>query len=339
VTGARPTEVDLINQQASTLMKRGIALMDDPRREAAIDALHCFDEALTLRRQVPAGHSPFQDYLLAACLLNRADALVRLNDATPLAAALDSYDEALDLLRALPMDEDPLYPRRLAIGCQNRALALQVRGLEGDAAAAAAAFADAIAVLEHEHSAAIPDRDYLRTVVWLNLANLRAADGAPDALRQARDAAAHALSLVGDSEAEDVQAGAAGLRARHVLCRLCAHRLTLADDAVDMPEDVHEATDAVDEGLALVRSWEQRGVDVFRGVAFDLFRFGARVYARYQPQFLEEFIAENMDPARSSAGYVDDPDMRLAAREARLLLADRDSGFGAGASAAGDTRR
>ena len=107
-------------------------------------------------------------------------------------------------------------------------------------------------------------------------------------------------------------------------------RLTQADDAAEMPEDVHEATDAVDEGLALVRSWEQRGVDVFRGVAFDLLRFGARVYARYQPQFLDEFIAENTDPALASEGYVGDSDMRLAVHEAQLLLVDvRDSGLGA----------
>ena len=321
-------EIELINQQSSTLMKRGIAFMDDQRREAAIDALHCFDEALALRRQVPASHSASQDYLLAACLLNRADALVRLNDATPLEAALESYDEAIELLRALPMDEDPLYPRRLAIGCQNRGLALQVRGLEGDAADAAETFADAIAVLEHEHSAAIPDRDYLRTVVWLNLANLRAADTSPDAIVQAREAATRALDCVGEAEAEHVQAAAAGLRARHVLCRLSAHRLTQADDGAGMPEDVHEATDAVDEGLAVVRSWEQRGVDAFRGVAFDLFRFGARVYARYQPQFLDEFIAENMNPALSSRGYVESAEMQLAAHEARQLVEDRGSGLG-----------
>ena len=28
----------------------------------------------------------------------------------------------------------------------------------------------------------------------------------------------------------------------------------------------------------------------------DLFRFGARVYARYQPQFLNEFVLDNLDP-------------------------------------------
>jgi hypothetical protein len=63
-------------------------------------------------------------------------------------------------------------------------------------------------------------------------------------------------------------------------------------DAVT-PEDVHEATDAVDDGLALARRWEQRGVDGFREIADDLFRFGALVYGRYQPQFLGEFIADH----------------------------------------------
>ena len=87
-----------------------------------------------------------------------------------------------------------------------------------------------------------------------------------------------------------------------------------------MPEDVHEATDAVDDGLALVRSWEQRGVRCFRPLAFDLFRFGARVYARYQPQFLEEFIDDNLNPALSSAGYVESPEMVMAAHEARQLI-------------------
>ena len=313
-------EIELINQDASTLMNRGIALMGEPRREAVIDALHCFDDALELRRQIPASHSPWQAFLLAACLLNRADALVRFNDAGPLAAALESYQEAIEVLRPLPMREDPRYPRRLAMAFHNRGLALGIRGLDGDAAFAAQAFADAITVLEHEDSAAIPDRDYLRAVVWLNVANLRAADTAPDAQGEAREAAARALAFVAGTEAEDPQAALSGLHARHALCRLCAQSLTQAGDSAGMPDDVHEATDAVDEGLALVRSWEQRGVGAFRSVAFELFRFGSRVYARYQPQFLDEFIAENMDPALSSPDYVNDPDMRLAAQEAQQLM-------------------
>ena len=57
--------------------------------------------------------------------------------------------------------------------------------------------------------------------------------------------------------------------------------------------NVHDATDLADEGLALVREWERRGVGRFRKLASDLFRFGARVYAHYQPHFLEEFLREH----------------------------------------------
>jgi tetratricopeptide (TPR) repeat protein len=311
------SELDAINAEASVLMKRGIALLDEPRREAAIDALHCFDEALELRRRVPVGHSAFQDYLLAACLLNRADALVRFNDAGPLAAALASYQEGIDVLQAVPLSEDARYPRRLAIAHQNRGLALQLRG---DPADAASAFTEALAVLDNAYSADIPDRDYLRGVVWLNLANLQAADPAVASQLAARAAAARTLSYVAGTEGEDIQAAAAGLQARHIVCRICAQTLTQIDEiGDDMPSDVHEASDAVDEGLRLIRNWEMRGITAFRGLAFDLFRFGARVYARFQPQFLDEFIAENVDPSQSSPGYVESSDMVLAAHEARQL--------------------
>ena len=313
-------EVEAINAEASVLMKRGIAFLDEPRREAPIDALHCFDEALEIRRRIPADHSPFQGYLLAACLLNRGDALVRMGDVGPVAAALASYEEGVAVLRRLPLAENPLYPRRLALGLQNRGLALQARGRDGDFDLAAASFADALAVLDEEHSQGIEDRAYVTAVVWLNLANLHAMQASDDAHTVAREAALRALESVTGVEATDANAAAAGLQARHVLCRVCAHSLSQAGDDAQMPADVHEATDAVDDGLELVRAWEQRGVPYFRPFALDLFRFGARVYARYQPQFLDEFIADNMNPEASSAEYVESTEMVMAAHEARLLI-------------------
>jgi hypothetical protein len=311
-------EIEDINNQASVLMQRGIAFLDEPRREAPIDALHCFDEALELRRRVPADHSPLQGYLLAACLLNRGDALARMNDAGPLAAAVASYDEAIAVLERLPLAEDPRYPRRLALGFQNRALALQARGREDDAELAVRSFADALAVLDRPYSEQIEDRPHLRAVVWLNLANLRTTQASPD-VAAAREAATHALDAVSAVEGDDPNAAAVGLQARHVLCRVCAHGLSQAAGDEAMPEDVHQATDAVDDGLELVRRWEQRGLPYFRPLALDLFRFGARVYARYQPQFLDEFIEDNMNAASSSEDYVNSPEMAMAAEEARLL--------------------
>ena len=61
---------------------------------------------------------------------------------------------------------------------------------------------------------------------------------------------------------------------------------------------------------------------VFGAIAFDLFRFGARVYARYQPQFLHEFVLDNMNPDQSSLDYAHCAEMRAAAQEA-LALARR----------------
>ena len=84
--------------------------------------------------------------------------------------------------------------------------------------------------------------------------------------------------------------------------------------------DVHDATDLADEGLDLVREWERRGVDRFRSLASDLFRFGARVYAYYQPHFLDQFISEQLDPEQSSPAYLESSEMQDAARDIMLLL-------------------
>jgi hypothetical protein len=248
-------------------------------------------------------------------------AAARLGGEAPLGHALLAYDEGIEVLRALPLSDDPRFARRLAMAHQNRGLALQVRGTAADLAAAAEAFTESLAVLDHERSAAIPDREYLRGVVWLNLANVEAARTEPGSEERSRDAAGWALAYVASLEDGDPEAAEAGLRARHVLCRACAVALSQpAAAGEDMPEDVHDATDAVDEGLALVGRWEARGVTRYRPLAFDLFRFGARVYARYQPQFLVEYVEENMDPKRSSLDYVERPEMQYAAQEALLLL-------------------
>jgi hypothetical protein len=83
---------------------------------------------------------------------------------------------------------------------------------------------------------------------------------------------------------------------------------------------VCEATDLADEGLGLVRKWEQRGVDRFRDLASDLFRFGGRVYAYYQPHFLQEFLSEQIDPLNSGDSYVQSREIQEAAREIVFLL-------------------
>jgi tetratricopeptide (TPR) repeat protein len=310
-----PADTQGIDEQASILMKRGIQLMSEDRPAAASEALACFDQALDLRSGLLLDESPLLRYGLAACWLNRADALMKLGGSPQIAEAIRSCDEAVGLLQTLALADDSRYPRRLAMAHHNRGLFLQILG-KRPLSDAVAAFDDALAVLQHDAAGAISDRQYLLAVVWMNLASLLAVQGTPDSEPRAMSAAMQAIELVAEVEGENPAAAEVGLKARHALCRTFAGRLAALDAGhQEMPDDVHAATDAVDDGLALIRRWEQQGVARFRMLAADLFRFGSRVYLMYQPQFLQEFLDENLDPAASSPAYVEDQDIRAAAQE------------------------
>jgi hypothetical protein len=288
---------------------------------SVVEALDCFDRALAIRLRLPVETIPVLGYSLAACWLNRADALARIG-ADKIVLALTSYDEGIALLRRLPLHQDPRFPRRLAIAYQNRGLALRARTPPADAEAILA-FAEAADILDRDESAAIPDRPHLLATVWTNLAIARSAEPTEASESLAREAALRAIALVASLEATDADSAEVGLKARHVLCQTLASHLPLRlPPGSGMPDNVHEATDLADDGLALVRKWEREGVTRFRGLAYDLFRFGARVYRTYQPQFLKEFIYENIDASRSSLEYVDSAEMRAAAWEAFRMLND-----------------
>jgi hypothetical protein len=313
-----PSEVEAINAAASVLMKRGIQLMGDARSDSIRDALACFDEALAMRSKLPMEGNPILRFGLAACWLNRADALTRMGDAAQISAALSAYDEGIGLLLLLPLDQDPRFPRRLAIAHQNRGLTLQRQG-PAFSSEAIAAFTDAISVLSRPHAALIPDRGYLLAAIWVNLADAFSLEGSAESESSAQDAARRAMALVAELEETDADAAEVGLKARHAVCRTLATRLSRITSDEKTSDEVHETTDIVDDGLGLVRRWEQKGVVRFRAIAYDLFRFGARFYARFQPQFLNEFVLDNIDPAKSSPGYVKSREMRAAAREAFAL--------------------
>jgi tetratricopeptide (TPR) repeat protein len=314
-----PSEVETIDAKASVLMKQGISRLADADVESAGEALACFDRALELRRQLPTDEQPLLRYGLAACWLNRADALMRRGDAADIGLALAAYDESIRLLSDLPMGDDARFPRRLAIAHQNRGLTLQAQG--EPVPTVIDALNQALAVLVDETAAAIPDRAFLLAAVWLNLANASALAGTSQAAPLAKQAALRAMGLVAELEADDADAAEVGLKARHVLCQIVSRRLAQTAPGTEPTyEDVDEATDAVDDALTLARGWEKRGLTRFRGIAYDLFRFGARVYAAYQPQFVNEFVLENTDPEQSSADYVESAEMQSAAAEALGLL-------------------
>ena len=311
-----PREINVTDARASVLMEEGIRLLKSENDADA--ALLYFDRALELRRQLP-GEMPMHAYGLAACWLNRAEALTRLGPSHH-AMALRAYDEALALLRSLPLDVDVRFSKRLAIAHQNRALVLAAQDPPA-IADAVSTLANAIAVLDHAEAMDAREREYLLAVVWMNLANIQASEATTTSDLAAQEAARRALTLIKAREHEDAAAAETGLKALHVLCRIAAGRLVAqADRDTVMADDVHEATDLAEDGLELVREWERRGVDRFRSVAADLLRFGARVYAHYQPHFLHEFINEQLDPQQSSDAYVQSAEMQDVAHEVARLM-------------------
>jgi tetratricopeptide (TPR) repeat protein len=310
-----PQEIEAADAQASLFMKEGIRLMQSGNNVDA--ALVQFDRALELRRRLPTG-VPVHAYGLAACWLNRAEALTNLGPEYH-TLTLDSYDEALELLHTLPLDTDARFSRRLAIALQNRALVLAAQN-PPETAEAIGTLGEAIAVLDRAAAMDASERDYLLAVVWMNLANIRTSENMMAGDLAAREGALRALALVKTREHEDVVAAETGLKARHVLCRLAARRLSVEAERETVMEDACDATDLADEGLALVHEWERRGVDRFRNLASDLFRFGARIYACYQPRFLNEFVSEQLDPRQSARSCVESSEIQRAAREIGFLL-------------------
>lgn len=286
------SDAERINKDASVLMKLGIALLEERRPGAAAEALEFFNRALQMRLELPTGGDPFQAYLVAACWLNRGDALMQLAEADKVPAAINSYDEGIDVMSRVPLDDDPRYPRRLAMGLQNRGLALLAHG--GRVSEALDSFEQSLDMLESDAASPLADRDYLLAGVWANIAIARAADETPASDALSRAAALRAIGLAATFEADDVPSAEVGLKARYVLCQVIAGELpATVKRGTSMPEAVHEATDHAEAGLALARRWEAKGELRFWPLAHDLYRFAEAVYERYQPQFLQEFRSEN----------------------------------------------
>lgn len=304
---------DAINAQASSWMKRGIALLNENTPSSLKQALQCFDRGLELRHHLPLKGNPDFSYGLAACWMNRADALTRLGGHENLLDALNGYGQAVALLHRLPMDENPKYRRRLATAWLNRGFTLEAQQTPRSLAEAVNSFVKSIEVLREVTEPADEDRRLLGCAL-MNHANTLFQSVGPTSAPQARASANEALQLLASLEERDVLAAEAALKARHVLCRALAH---LLNDAVASgtghEELVSEATDVVDEGMENARHWEQRGVKGFRPLVCELFNFGSRVYQAHQPHFLPDFVLESLDPARAPGAMPDSREMHAMA--------------------------
>jgi tetratricopeptide (TPR) repeat protein len=299
-TATGPSEEFRRDDLGNVWINRGLALLAAGSPENLTEAVKNFDACIELRRGLSAGPNHQFHYGLAMGWMNRADALTRLGTPEHQTEALRSYDEALAVMQALPIDENDWFRHRLAAAWMNRGITAQAIGGPDSLVAALQGFDQSIALLDGHRLLERPEGKHLLACAWLNRAGLLLAT-APDKTAEARMSAIEAKKHIAGLEEQQPGMADVGLKARHAICRATSTWLaeTRSDDEVK--ELIGEATDAVDEGLVLARLWAERGLPVFKQIEAELFRFGAQMYQKHQPQFLAEFVLENLDPERSVA--------------------------------------
>jgi tetratricopeptide (TPR) repeat protein len=302
-----------LDECANARLLRGLALLKENTSSSLREAVSCFDDAIALRKQLPLAENCWFRYGLIAGWMNRGDALTRLGSVNELHEALRSYKAALEHLRELPMSESPVFVKRLAIAWLNRGVTLLTMGTANDVLQAAKSFDNSIAAARNFFSINAEEGRELLACAWMNHSNaLIRLD--PPPLENARDAARNSLRIASITEKDDAAAAEIAFKARHILCQTLAHSLAKASPDESQRKDfLDEATDTVDDGMALARLWESRGANQFRAPAAELFRFGCRIYQIYQPHFLTEFLLENLDPTHSSGSFASNLEMHISA--------------------------
>jgi hypothetical protein len=229
---------------------------------------------------------------LAVARMNRGHALMMPGDAAGLTAALEAYNEAIVRLRPLIANAGPeaaSWTNSLGAALTNRGHLLHRLHGVAQATLALEAYDEAAVLLRSLSPRASPWPRRNLAGALLNRANLlldlvRHTDGAA--------AAREALALSATQERFDVVDADLALKARRTLCDALG-RLIVKPGA-DQASIAAEASDLVDDSLALIRDWTGRGENAFGPLAIRLFRYGTQLYRLHQPHFLAEFIRENL---------------------------------------------
>lgn len=272
-------------------------------------ALTCYDDAIAALRVFTPDDVEARR-ALGVAWMNRGNALqktIRGSDGgeRPEAGpAVAAYDEAIALLGTLP-PAVAAYRNHLGAAWLNRGHAL----IGSDDTAAARSFQQSIAILRELPLGESPAYRLNLAGAWINLAHVEIA-AAPV---RAHAAATEALKLVSFSALDDLASAEMSLRARRAAVMALGELLRVAESARE-PIDAlaAEASDAIDDGLALARRWEGGDGGRLRPLALRLFRLGAQVYRLHQPHFLAEFLLENLAPG----AFAEDPGFLAAADEA-----------------------
>jgi tetratricopeptide (TPR) repeat protein len=250
---------------------------------------------MSIAAPVSAEHSACRD--LGVAWMNRGHALQQDGQ---LPDAIAAYEQAIQLMQTLPPGQNPAWANSLGAAWMNHGQLLHRAHGTARAAEALAAFDQADAILRplvptlvnrkskiENPPSPWPHRNLAGTLV--NRANLLLDLVQPAA---AVTAAREAVTLSLPHERTDPVDADVALKASRAACDALG-QLLVAPGA-DQEALASEASDLVDDALALIRHWSAGGVTAFQPLAERFFRYGTQLYRFHQPHFLAEFIEENL---------------------------------------------
>lgn len=289
------------NELANLYTNRGICLLSSGEEEKLPAALEDFDRAIALRKDLPLDEEPGFRWGLSAGLMNRGDVLHRMGERA--AEATAAYDEAINHLKQLPYAENPATLQRYALAWANRGLVVE------DPEEARRCFDECINILSEPQN---PQQ--LLTLCNATLNRGRHSLQVHDDTEATAADARKVLELLGPHEQNHPAPAEMALQARHLLAHALVAWLDSSRKGPGIAEDwIGDATDTVEEALAMERYWEQNGVEALRPLASDLFELGLHVYRVCQPHFFADFLIESMDPEMSPGAPFTDPRFQGAA--------------------------
>lgn len=281
--------------RAALLSNKGQALARLLTPETAAASEAAFRQSIAILEAQPWQDDTRLRLLMAANYMNLGNALGR--GGRPGAISEEAL-AALDKARQAAGEPDPAEPGgAILIATIQASIGRTLRWSSEPAQLDRAldAFQKTIAALEK-----LPFKQDLRLALELASAHanrshlLGRATPTPQSVQAALRSGEIALRLAQPAESSNLLAAEVSLNARRSICH--AFSLVIGSQEARVRQELHDkASDLIDDGMKLAKLWESRQAVGLRHLAQHLFHLGCAFYCREQPQFLAEFVEENLN--------------------------------------------
>ena len=255
----------------------------------------CFRQAITILEELPwKDHTRYRHHL-AATWLNLGNLLARFGKPNrPERRTVEAFEMALQIMGDLPQ-EDLAVGILLANTHASLGRAIMWSEEKSNLDLAVASFEEAIRIIAN-----IKDKEDPRLILEMasahaNRANLLSrAPATKESIQETLSSGEYALKMAQSSEKANLMAAEISLSARRSICH--AFGMLVGNQSPEVQQEMHgNASDLLEDGLKLVKLWEDRNAVGLRKSAQHLFHLGCAFYCTQQPHFLPEFINENLD--------------------------------------------